>query len=361
MPADVIQVEYERLSEVAAGFGRNADAAAALQGQVQRSAQALRQGGWEGRGFAAFCAEMDGVVLPVMRRLHAALGQAQTVTLKIAEVARQAEEEAAQPFKARDQVTIPLGSVAAGGVAAGVLGVASVGAGQTGLFAPTTDGSSKLTASLMADVDGDCDSGISGLFCRIGRAIGDFFRSIFGGGSAELDPATPTGRTSVPPSEADAIFRDMADESDIPFRFPADGCYARSHLMVMRMAERYGLNLDSMQKVIIEGNLTITTTYTYPEWNDTTVRWRYHIAPLLNVHNPDGTTTPMVIDPSLFDRPATIDEWSRYMNDPDATPQIVDRHVYAPGYSLEDDAANRDAQRTLEVYLKYCKEAGYCQ
>lgn len=244
MAAPVIQVDYDRLAEVARGFERNAETAAAMHKQVQRNALALRQGGWEGRGFAAFCAEMDGVVLPAMRRLHAALGQAQTVTLKIAEVARQAEEEAAEPFKARDQVTIPLGSVTAGGVAAGVLGVASAGAGQTGLFAPTTDGSSKLTASLMADVDGDCGSGIGGLFCRIGRAIGDFFRSIFGGGSAELDPATPTGRTSVPPSEADAIFRDMADESDIPFRFPADGCYARSHLMVMRMAERYGLNLD---------------------------------------------------------------------------------------------------------------------
>ncbi|MBE2235614.1 MAG: WXG100 family type VII secretion target [Anaerolinea sp.] len=54
MAASVIQVEYDRLAEVANGFGRNGETAAALQGQVLRSAQQLRQGGWEGRGSAAF-------------------------------------------------------------------------------------------------------------------------------------------------------------------------------------------------------------------------------------------------------------------------------------------------------------------
>lgn len=361
MPADVIQVQYDQLSHVASQFGRTAESVAATQQNVQRSAQQLRQGGWEGRGSAAFHAEMDVVVFPALRRLSAALNEAQKVTRQIAEVIRQAEEEAAEPFKARDQVTVPLGAVEAGSAAADVLGVAIAGAGLAGLFAPTAGGSSKLTSSLRTDVDGDCGSGIGGFFCRINRAIEDFFRSIFGGGSAESDAPTTTGRTSVTPSEADTIFRDMADESDIPFKFPADGCYARAHLMVRRMAERYGLSIDSMQKVIIEGKLTVSTAYTYPGWNDTTITWRYHIAPLLNVQNPDGRTTPMVIDPSLFDHPVTIDEWSRYMNDPDATPQIVDRHVYALGSSLEDDVADQEAQRTLEAYMKYCKEAGYCQ
>lgn len=99
MPADVIQVEYERLSEVAAGFGRNADAAAALQGQVQRSAQALRQGGWEGRGSAAFFSEMDGKITPAVQRLIAALQEAQKVSTQIGYLMRQAEEEAARPFR----------------------------------------------------------------------------------------------------------------------------------------------------------------------------------------------------------------------------------------------------------------------
>ena len=99
MAAPVIQVEYDRLSEVATGFGRNADATTALQGQVQRSAQALRQGGWQGRGSTAFFAEMDGTVSPATQRLSAALKEAQKVTLQIGFLMRQAEEEASRPFR----------------------------------------------------------------------------------------------------------------------------------------------------------------------------------------------------------------------------------------------------------------------
>ncbi len=99
MAAPVIQVDYDRLAEVAKGFGRNAETAAALQGQVQRNAQQLRQGGWEGRGSAAFFVELDGAVSPAMQRLSAALKEAQKVTLQIGFLMRQAEEEASRPFR----------------------------------------------------------------------------------------------------------------------------------------------------------------------------------------------------------------------------------------------------------------------
>lgn len=99
MAAPVIQVDYDRLAEVANGFGRNGETAAALQRQVQRSAQQLRQGGWQGRGSAAFFAEMDGIISPAMQRLSAALKEAQKVTLQIGFLMRQAEEEASQPFR----------------------------------------------------------------------------------------------------------------------------------------------------------------------------------------------------------------------------------------------------------------------
>lgn len=125
MSVDIIQTQYDRLAAVAQRYAQQAEAVAVLQQQVERSAQALRQRGWEGRGAAAFGAEMDNVVLPVMHRLHAAFIQAQTVTLKIAEVIRQAEEEAAEPFKVRDHVSVPTGvAAAAGGAAIAVAGVA---------------------------------------------------------------------------------------------------------------------------------------------------------------------------------------------------------------------------------------------
>jgi len=99
MSADIIQTQYDRLAVVTQQYAQQAEAVAVLQQHVERTAQTLRQGGWEGRGAASFGAEMDTVVLPVMHRLHAAFVQAHTVTSKIAEVMRQAEEEAARPLK----------------------------------------------------------------------------------------------------------------------------------------------------------------------------------------------------------------------------------------------------------------------
>ena len=45
MAAPIIQADYDRLAEVARQFGRNAEAASTLQGQVQHSVQALRASG----------------------------------------------------------------------------------------------------------------------------------------------------------------------------------------------------------------------------------------------------------------------------------------------------------------------------
>lgn len=99
MPADVIQVQYDHLSQVASQFGRTAEGVAATQQQVQRSAQALRQGGWEGRGSAAFFGEMDGKITPAVQRLIVALQEAHKVSTQIGYLMRQAEEDAARPFK----------------------------------------------------------------------------------------------------------------------------------------------------------------------------------------------------------------------------------------------------------------------
>ena len=102
MAAPILQVDYDRLAAVARQFGRNAEVVASLQDQVQRSAQALRAGGWQGRGSAAFFAEMDKEITPALQRLTSALRQAQDVSIQIGHLMRQAEEEAAEPFRGRD-------------------------------------------------------------------------------------------------------------------------------------------------------------------------------------------------------------------------------------------------------------------
>lgn len=99
MSNDIIQVQYDTLKEVARRFGQQAEATAQMQGRVQQSLRTLQSGGWEGRGSAAFFAEMQDTVLPATQRLSQALQQADAVTRAIAQLMRQAEEEASAPFK----------------------------------------------------------------------------------------------------------------------------------------------------------------------------------------------------------------------------------------------------------------------
>lgn len=99
MSADVIQAQYDQLHQIALRFGQQAEAAAQTTQRVQESMRALQASGWEGRGSVAFFAEMNGQVVPSLQRLSGALQEGNRTTLQIAKVIKQAEEEAAKPFR----------------------------------------------------------------------------------------------------------------------------------------------------------------------------------------------------------------------------------------------------------------------
>jgi hypothetical protein len=110
----------------------------------------------------------------------------------------------------------------------------------------------------------------------------------------------------VTPKQAWAAYRLMAAQKDIAFKFPADGCYARAHLMVRRLqAKGYKpykvwtfANGDSLQ----------VRTQNDPRGQ---VTWRYHVAPIIRVRLKDGRQGWYVIDPALFDRPMSIKGWTK--------------------------------------------------
>lgn len=99
MSNDIIQARYDVLASVASRFGNQAQNNQELLASVRQALHLLEGNGWQGRGSTAFFTEMSGEVLPAMQRLAAAMGQARAVTLDIARVLRQAEEEASQPFR----------------------------------------------------------------------------------------------------------------------------------------------------------------------------------------------------------------------------------------------------------------------
>jgi len=97
MPDDVIQVNYEQLEDVVRRWDRCADTTDAILSGLSRTMDDLR-GGWEGEASKRFFDEMEGRVLPRLRRLNQALAESQQTTRQLVRTFQEAEEQAAQLF-----------------------------------------------------------------------------------------------------------------------------------------------------------------------------------------------------------------------------------------------------------------------
>src|SRR5262245_57702648 len=127
----------------------------------------------------------------------------------------------------------------------------------------------------------------------------------------------PRSPDAIEADQAAAIFAEFAAADDLALRFPADGCYARTHLMVKRLLDQ-GLVASKMW-AFAAGAMDLLWMEP-PDHPDGRVQWGYHVAPVLLVRGPDGDTREMVFDPILFDRPVPVEEWRNALHD---TPTLV--------------------------------------
>src|SRR5262245_33948550 len=125
---------------------------------------------------------------------------------------------------------------------------------------------------------------------------------------SRVPPRPPTGtlpgRDTVTYAQVQQVFRWMAGQGDIAFRYPTDGCYARAHLMVKRMQQK-GYRPAKVWS-FANGESLYARTKAHPRGY---VTWGYHVAPVLRVQLSDGKQRWYVIDPSLFHGPGTISQW----------------------------------------------------
>ena len=105
-------------------------------------------------------------------------------------------------------------------------------------------------------------------------------------------------RKSISMNKANELFKEALSMKDINWQYKKDGCFARAHLMARRF-EAEGVEVD---KVWLKGALYIPGT---------DINWNYHVAPIVYVKDADGVTKKMVIDPALFDRPVSVEEWDK--------------------------------------------------
>ncbi len=127
----------------------------------------------------------------------------------------------------------------------------------------------------------------------------------------------PRSPDAIEPDQAAAIFAEFAAAEELALRFPADGCYARTHLMVQRLLAQ-GLAPSKVWAFAASAaDLLWTETPRHPSGR---VQWGYHVAPVVMVPGADSTPREMVLDPLLFDRPVPPEEWRTALHD---TPTLV--------------------------------------
>jgi hypothetical protein len=129
--------------------------------------------------------------------------------------------------------------------------------------------------------------------------------------------AAPDPRACIGEEEAAAIFAEFASADELALGFPADGCYARAHLMVKRLLAKGHAPGKVWAFAASSADLLWVDTPHHP---DGRVDWVYHVAPALVVGHGGAEVQEMVLDPILFDRPVSVDTWRNGLHD---TPALV--------------------------------------
>ncbi len=145
-----------------------------------------------------------------------------------------------------------------------------------------------------------------------------------------VDPVDPLSAKYIIPSfEVSLISEDYAKElfemlsghREIPFLYVEDGCADRAEAMA-KILEQLGIK---SAKIFINGMHLIAKTDRTKEGY---VSWGSHVAIVVYVKK-GNQNIPMVIDPSTFNRPATVEEWKNLLvQHPSVTPN------YAAGDSM---------------------------
>ncbi len=156
-------------------------------------------------------------------------------------------------------------------------------------------------------------------------------------------PAGPAPGTDANPlslERAVALFGELRSQQHIPFDFPQSYCSARAHEMRRLMAEQ-GIEC---RKVFFHPTVGHSIGAEHPVHG--TITWSYHVAPTVAVQTPQGVVVRMVVDPSLFDGPVTIEQWRAVMSCPSAQLVETPGEVYQPFDARDDDYSQ--TQRLLE-------------
>ncbi len=161
-----------------------------------------------------------------------------------------------------------------------------------------------------------------------------------------------TYSSSISYQQIKEFFNEMADMNCgdypicpcIPFQYAIDGCYSRAHWMRKKFKEKFGFDCN---KVFTYGDLRAETQA------GCTQRWRYHVAPLVDVGN-----TSYVIDPGLFTKPVRLGTWLDKQRGTIKKVDIRKGYAYMPDFENGEYYTDNNYRHTIKMNEEYAFLSG---
>ncbi len=138
-------------------------------------------------------------------------------------------------------------------------------------------------------------------------------------------------------------WRAVTAMTDVPFGFLEEGCVHRSHVVCKRLEEQ-GVSSEKVFLIPLGADLVMDTPRAKLGY---TVVW-YHEAPVVHVQTKDGVER-RVLDPSVADRPLTVDEWRSTMRPAKAGVALETFFLPRFAYGLQDRDHPPDTWRPEDV------------
>jgi WXG100 family type VII secretion target len=99
MGNNIVRSNHDELKTIASKFSSEESAVNQLNQSLKSNLDTLQGGDWIGPGATAFFNEMNSDVLPSLKRLQQAMGEAAKVTNQISQAMKNAEGEASGALK----------------------------------------------------------------------------------------------------------------------------------------------------------------------------------------------------------------------------------------------------------------------
>lgn len=179
-------------------------------------------------------------------------------------------------------------------------------------------------------------------------------------------PTTYQGKTAslLTPDEAQSLFKEMAAQDHIAFKFPADGCFERANEMTRLMLLKGIKPLKGFLSVKEEKGGGYKHYLQIPNVSkpDDPWRWTDHVAPVVMVQE-KGQSVPYVIDPSVENKAVPFEQWKKNLMKHDKKIkldiEIGRTGQYVIGSPLDMDF--QDPEQVARLKKQIAKYKGYEQ